>query len=57
MFGSQLGPEKETGFTKNTEPYGTTIVEPSTLQAASHAPSKACIIFCLLQVNTQKWKN
>jgi len=37
MFGSQLGPEKEIGFTKNTEPDGTTIVEPSTLQAATHA--------------------
>lgn len=42
MFGSQLGPEKEIGFTKNTEPDGTTIVEPSTLQAAAHASSKAC---------------
>lgn len=41
MFGSQLGPEKEIGFTRNTEPDGTTIVDASILQAAAHASSKA----------------
>lgn len=42
MFGWQLGPENEIGFTRKTEPDGTTIVEASILQAAAHASSKAC---------------
>jgi len=41
MLGSQLGPENEIGFTRKTEPDGTTIVEASILQAAAHASSKA----------------
>jgi len=42
MFGSHLGPENEIGFTRKTEPDGTTNVEASILQAAAHASSKAC---------------
>lgn len=44
MFGWQVGPEKEMGPTRNTEPDGTTMVAPSILQAAAHAASNACII-------------
>jgi hypothetical protein len=43
MFGSQPGPEKETGLTRKTDPDGTTIVDASTLHAAAHAASKACL--------------
>lgn len=42
MFGSQLGPENEIGFTRKTEPDGTIIVDASILQVAAHASSKAC---------------
>lgn len=41
MFGSQ--PENETGATRKTDPDGTTIVDASTLQAAAHAASNACL--------------
>ena len=37
MFGWQLGPEKESGLTRNTNPDGTNNVDASTLQAASNA--------------------
>ena len=45
MFGWQFGPEKVIGLTRNTNPYGTTMVDPSTLQAAAHAASNACIAY------------
>lgn len=38
-----IWPEKVIGLTRNTNPYGTTMVDPSTLQAAAHAASNACI--------------
>lgn len=43
MLASQLGPEKDTGWTRKTDPDGTTIVDASTLQAAAHAASNACL--------------
>lgn len=43
MFGSQLGPEKVIGLTRNTDPDGTIIVDPRTWQAAAHAASNACL--------------
>ena len=43
MFCSQLDPEKVIGKTKKTDPDGTTIVDASTLQAAAHAASNACL--------------
>jgi hypothetical protein len=42
MSGSQLGLENEIGFTRKTEPDGTTIVDASILQIVAHASSKAC---------------
>jgi hypothetical protein len=42
MFGSQLGLENEIGFTRKTEPDGTTIVDASILRVVAHASSKAC---------------
>ena len=42
MFDPQLGPEKEMGLTRKTDPDGTTIVDASTLQADAHAASNAC---------------
>ena len=44
MFDSQLGPENEMGLTKKTEPFGTTKVDASSLQADNHAASNACSI-------------
>lgn len=44
MLGSQYGPENEIGLTRNSNSAGTITVEASTLHAAAHAASKACII-------------
>lgn len=45
MFAWQYGPENEMGPTRNTDSAGTIIIDASTLQAAAHAASNACIKF------------
>lgn len=58
MFGWQVGPEKEMGPTRNTEPDGTTMVAPSVLQAATHAASNACMImWCQITFMDRKFKS
>lgn len=42
MFDAQLGPENDMGLTKKIEPFGTTKVDASSLQADNHAASNAC---------------
>ncbi|GAB4849219.1 hypothetical protein Ancab_004030 [Ancistrocladus abbreviatus] len=58
MSDAQLGPEKEIEYSRNSEPDGTSTVDASTSQAASHASSNACTVTTMmLCAATYDWRH